>query len=53
MTITYTLAVLLGLVLLLCAGGLACLAGASASKRRDRWSQPIRRTSYREERRWS
>jgi hypothetical protein len=48
-----SLAVLLGIVLLLSAGGLACLAGASASKRRDRWSQPIRRTSYREERRWS
>jgi hypothetical protein len=48
-----SLPLLLALVLLLCGGGLACLAGASASKRRDRWSQPIRRTSYREERRWS
>jgi hypothetical protein len=44
---------LLGLTLLLVGGGVGCLAGASASRRRDRWSQPIRRTSYREERRWS
>ncbi|MEO6122207.1 MAG: hypothetical protein ABIR32_00760 [Ilumatobacteraceae bacterium] len=44
---------LLGLTLLLAGAGLGCLAGASASRRRDRWSQPIRRTSYREERRWS
>ena len=48
-----SLPMLLVLALLLCGGGLACLIGASASKRRDRWSQPIRRTSYREERRWS
>ena len=44
---------LLGLTLLLCGVGVGCLAASSASKRRDRWSQPIRRTSYREERRWS
>ena len=48
-----SLPMLLVLALLLCGGGLACLIGATASKRRDRWSQPIRRTSYREERRWS
>lgn len=48
-----SLPMLLALALLLCGGGLACLVLASASKRRDRWSQPIRRTSYREERRWS
>ena len=48
-----SLPMLLILALLLCGGGLACLIGATASKRRDRWSQPIRRTSYREERRWS
>lgn len=44
---------LAGIALLLCGAGLGCLAASSASKRRDRWSQPIRRTSYREERRWS
>jgi len=48
-----SLPTLLILALLLCGGGLACLIGATASKRRDRWSQPIRRTSYREDRRWS
>lgn len=48
-----SLPLLVALVLLLAGAGLACLAGAAASKRRDRWSQPIRRTSYREERRWS
>lgn len=48
-----SLPLLLGLTLLLVGGGLGCLAGASASRRRDRWSQPVRRTSYREERRWS
>lgn len=47
------LPLLLGLTLLLVGAGVGCLAGASASRRRDRWSQPIRRTSYREERRWS
>lgn len=48
-----SLPLLLGITLLLCGAGLACLAGGAASKRRDRWSQPIRRSSYREERRWS
>ncbi len=48
-----SLPLLLGLTLLLVGAGVGCLAGASASRRRDRWSQPIRRTSYREERRWS
>ncbi|MCU1396478.1 MAG: hypothetical protein JWM34_4906 [Ilumatobacteraceae bacterium] len=43
---------LLGITVLFCALGLACYAAGAASKRRDRWSQPIRRTSYREERRW-
>lgn len=47
-----SLPLLFGLTLLLCGAGLGCLAGGAASKRRDRWSQPIRRTSYREERRW-
>lgn len=44
---------LLGLTLVLAGAGIGCLAAASASRRRDRWSQPIRRTQYREERRWS
>jgi len=44
---------LLGLTLVLVGAGIGCLAGASASRRRDRWSQPVRRTQYREERRWS
>ena len=48
-----SLPLLIALALLLIGGGLGCLAAAAASKRRDRWSQPIRRTSYREERRWS
>jgi len=48
-----SLPMLLVLALLLGIGGLVCLIGASASKRRDRWSQPIRRSNYREERRWS
>ncbi|MCU1397588.1 MAG: hypothetical protein JWN62_697 [Acidimicrobiales bacterium] len=48
-----SLPLLVGLTLVLCAAGLGCLAGGAASRRRDRWSQPIRRTSYREERRWS
>lgn len=48
-----SLPLLAGLTLLLFGAGLGCLAAASASKRRDRWSQPIRRTSYRDERRWS
>lgn len=48
-----SLPLLAGLTLLLVGAGVGCLAGASASRRRDRWSQPIRRTSYREERRWS
>jgi hypothetical protein len=47
-----SLPLLLGLTLLLCGAGLGCLAGGASSRRRDRWSQPIRRTSYREERRW-
>lgn len=47
------LPLLLGLTLLLVGAGVGCLAGASALRRRDRWSQPIRRTSYREERRWN
>lgn len=50
---TDSLPMLLVLAVLLCGGGLACLIGATASKRRDRWSQPIRRTSYRDDRRWS
>jgi hypothetical protein len=48
-----SLPLLAGMTLLLGGAGLACLAASSASKRRDRWSQPIRRTSYRDERRWS
>ena len=48
-----SLGLLLGLMLLLVGAGVGCLAAAAASRRRDRWSQPIRRTSYREERRWS
>lgn len=48
-----SLPLLLGLTVLLCAAGLGCVAGGAASKRRDRWSQPIRRSSYRDERRWS
>ena len=44
---------LLGLTLVLVGAGIGCLAAASASRRRDRWSQPVRRTQYREERRWS
>jgi len=44
---------LIGLTLLLAGAGLACLAASAATRRRNRWSQPIRRTSYREERRWS
>lgn len=48
-----SLPLLIGMTLLLCGAGLGCLAASSASKRRDRWSQPIRRDSYREERRWS
>ncbi len=48
-----SLPLLLGMTLILIGAGVGCLAGASASRRRDRWSQPIRRTSYREERRWS
>lgn len=47
------LPLLIGMVFLLAGSGLGCLAAAAASKRRDRWSQPVRRTSYREERRWS
>jgi hypothetical protein len=48
-----SLGLLLGIMLLLVGAGLGCLAAAAASRRRDRWSQPIRRSSYREERRWS
>jgi hypothetical protein len=48
-----SLPLLLALALVAAGIGLGCLAAAAASKRRDRWSQPIRRTSYREERRWS
>ncbi len=48
-----SLPLLIAMTLTLTGAGLGCLAGAAASKRRDRWSQPIRRTSYREERRWS
>src|SRR3954471_269783 len=48
-----SLGLLLGIMLLLIGAGLGCLAAAAASRRRDRWSQPIRRTSYRGERRWS
>ena len=48
-----SLPLLIGLALLLIGGGLGCLAASAASRRRDRWSQPIRRSSYREERRWS
>jgi len=44
---------LIGMILVLVGAGLGCLAGAAASRRRDRWSQPVRRTNYREERRWS
>ena len=33
-------------------GGVACYAAAAATRRRDRWSQPIR-TRYTEQRRWS
>jgi hypothetical protein len=47
-----SLPLLLGLTVVLCGAGLGCVAGGAASKRRDRWSQPIRRSSYREERRW-
>jgi hypothetical protein len=47
------LSLLVGLILLLVIAGLACLLGSLSTRRRDRWSQPVRRTPYREERRWS
>ena len=47
-----SLPLLAGLVFVLVGIGLGCLAAAGATRRRDRWSQPIR-TRYNDQRSWS
>ena len=47
-----SLPLLIGLVFLLVGVGLGCLAASGATRRRDRWSQPIR-SRYNDQRSWS
>lgn len=48
-----SLMLLVGLELLLVAGGLGLLMGTGATRRRQRWSTPVSTYRYQEERRWS
>lgn len=47
-----SLPLLIGLIFVLVGTGLGCLAASGATRRRDRWSQPIR-TRYNDQRNWS
>ncbi len=49
---SHSLPRLLLVLLILIVSGLGCLAASGATKRRDRWSSPVR-TRYSEQRRWS
>jgi formate hydrogenlyase subunit 3/multisubunit Na+/H+ antiporter MnhD subunit len=48
-----SLAMLVGLELLLVGAALALLAGTGAMRRRQRWSTPVSTYRYQDERRWS
>lgn len=50
--VRHSLSLLTVVTLILILSGLGCLAASGATRRRDRWSQPVR-TRYNEQRRWS